>query len=184
MKNASLKYVLLTVTVLALGVWAAAVTIPNTFSEGEVLSASKMNENFDVLASADSGVDFAALDSKFDVGTTITNLGSVTITPPSDGFVLISHQGEAVFFKEGTRLGFGLGTTATVNDLYDGGVGRLDGSSTIRYHYPFGSKAVVEVEAGKDITIYANVQKSSTFDAGTINVGDSFLVATFYANRY
>ncbi|WP_456476038.1 hypothetical protein [Oceanithermus sp.] len=46
------KYVLLGVFVTALGLWGLAVTIPNSFSSGEVVSATKMNENFQALKDA------------------------------------------------------------------------------------------------------------------------------------
>ena len=52
MKRFSIKYSLLIVTVVALCVWGAAVTIPNSFSPGDNLSAAKMNENFTTLSSA------------------------------------------------------------------------------------------------------------------------------------
>ncbi|WP_456413315.1 hypothetical protein [Oceanithermus profundus] len=47
-----LKYALLGFLVAALGLWGLAVTIPNTFSSGEVVSAAKMNENFQALKDA------------------------------------------------------------------------------------------------------------------------------------
>ncbi|GEM90102.1 hypothetical protein [Oceanithermus desulfurans] len=46
------KYVLLGAFLSALGLWGLAVTIPNSFSSGEVVSASKMNENFQALKAA------------------------------------------------------------------------------------------------------------------------------------
>ena len=46
------KYVLLGVFLSALGLWGLAVTIPNTFADGDVVSSSKMNENFQALKNA------------------------------------------------------------------------------------------------------------------------------------
>ncbi|GEM90106.1 hypothetical protein [Oceanithermus desulfurans] len=46
------KYTLLGIFLAALGLWGLAVTIPNSFSSGEVLSAAKMNENFQALKAA------------------------------------------------------------------------------------------------------------------------------------
>lgn len=133
---------------------------------------------------ASAGVDFAALGSSSGLGTTLESLGSVTIMPPSDGFVVVTHKGEAVFFGDNTALQFGLGTSSAANDLYEGFVGRLDGSGTARYEHHYGSMAVVEANAGQDVTVFANAQKSSVFDANTINLTDSLLVATFFAKRY
>ncbi|WP_456413420.1 hypothetical protein, partial [Oceanithermus profundus] len=60
------KYVLLGVFVTALGLWGLAVTIPNTFSSGEVVSAAKMNENFQALKTAVDTLEakVAALEDK------------------------------------------------------------------------------------------------------------------------
>ena len=47
-----LKYALLGFLVAALGLWGLAVTIPNTFADGDVVSSSKMNQNFQALKNA------------------------------------------------------------------------------------------------------------------------------------
>lgn len=39
----------LTVLLVPLTIWAATITKPHTFSDGDTLSASKLNENFDTL---------------------------------------------------------------------------------------------------------------------------------------
>ncbi|WP_457633818.1 hypothetical protein [Oceanithermus desulfurans] len=46
------KYTLFGIFLAALGLWGLAVTIPNSFSSGEVVSASKMNQNFQALKTA------------------------------------------------------------------------------------------------------------------------------------
>ncbi len=46
------KYIFLGIFLAALGLWGLAVTIPNSFSSGEVVSASKMNQNFQALKAA------------------------------------------------------------------------------------------------------------------------------------
>ncbi|GEM90783.1 hypothetical protein [Oceanithermus desulfurans] len=59
------KYVLIGLFISALGLWGLAVTVPNSFSSGDVVSASKMNENFQALKSAvdalEAKVAFAAV---------------------------------------------------------------------------------------------------------------------------
>ncbi|ADR37630.1 hypothetical protein Ocepr_2181 [Oceanithermus profundus DSM 14977] len=61
-----LKYALLGFLVAALGLWGLAVTIPNSFSSGEVVSAAKMNENFQALKTAVDTLEakVAALEDK------------------------------------------------------------------------------------------------------------------------
>jgi hypothetical protein len=51
------KYVLLVVTAMALLLWASAVTVPNAFVAGEVISAAEMNANFDAVAAAISELE-------------------------------------------------------------------------------------------------------------------------------
>ena len=46
------KYTLFGIFLAALGLWGLAVTIPNSFSSGDVVSASKMNQNFQALKAA------------------------------------------------------------------------------------------------------------------------------------
>lgn len=49
MKRFSLKYKLLVLTVIAMGVWTLAADMPFTFRAGEVISAEQMNQNFAAL---------------------------------------------------------------------------------------------------------------------------------------
>ena len=64
------KYIFLGIFLAALGLWGLAVTIPNSFSSGDVVSASKMNQNFQALKAA---VD--QLEGKLtDLETTMTAL--------------------------------------------------------------------------------------------------------------
>lgn len=52
MKASNLKFFLLGAFLVASGLWAMAVTIPNNFSAGEVVSAAKLNANFAALKTA------------------------------------------------------------------------------------------------------------------------------------
>ena len=47
-----IKYTLLGAFIVLLGLWAVAVTVPNAFHEGDVVSSAKVNENFQALADA------------------------------------------------------------------------------------------------------------------------------------
>jgi hypothetical protein len=49
MWGSKLKFFFLGSLIIAIGLWAGAVTIPNTFSAGEVISAAKVNANFAAL---------------------------------------------------------------------------------------------------------------------------------------
>ena len=52
MKSISLRFVFLTITVVGLGVWAAAVDLPHTFVAGTTISADEVNANFAALDDA------------------------------------------------------------------------------------------------------------------------------------
>jgi hypothetical protein len=56
MKRINLGYLLSAVLALTL-VWGAALTIPNTFVGGEVISATAMNDNFAAVAAAMSALE-------------------------------------------------------------------------------------------------------------------------------
>lgn len=59
MKGSNLKSFVLGAALVATGLWAAAVTIPNTFSAGEVLSAAKLNANFAAIKTAIDALESA-----------------------------------------------------------------------------------------------------------------------------
>ncbi len=60
------KYILLGVFLTVLGLWGMAVTIPNSFSSGDVVSAAKMNQNFQALKTSVDALEakVAALETK------------------------------------------------------------------------------------------------------------------------
>ncbi len=102
MKGSNLKFFVLGAAMVASGLWAAAVTIPNTFSAGEVLSAAKLNANFAALKTA---VD--ALEAAKPVAIRIpavANQGNCTIVdhPASN------NKPNAVLSVSFSRLGTGI----------------------------------------------------------------------------
>lgn len=52
MKRQHKTYLILLITLLSLGIWGIAITIPHTFSAGDVIRAADMNENFTALNDA------------------------------------------------------------------------------------------------------------------------------------
>lgn len=50
MNRSRIAFVAIVVAMLAFGVWGVALTLPNTFVAGEVISAAEVNANFDALA--------------------------------------------------------------------------------------------------------------------------------------
>ena len=106
----------LTTAIATLGAFAAAFSIPNAFSGGEVISATKMNANFEALGSAvtaleangsvstarlaDNAVTAAKIADEPGAGQdvnagsialdgTLQTIQEVTITAPAAGFALV-----------------------------------------------------------------------------------------------
>jgi len=122
MKGSSLKSFVLGAALVATGLWAAAVTIPNSFSAGEVLSAAKLNANFAAIKTAVDALE-AAITSKQNrvtgtctVGQTIQAInedGSVTCGTSTRGSAWISAAGTVITSSPGvtwtiTKVGTGL----------------------------------------------------------------------------
>jgi hypothetical protein len=81
MKSSNLKYFVMG-AIVAAGLWGEAVTIPNTFSAGEALSAAKLNANFSALGTA-----VTALEANGSVSTARLADNAVTIDKMADGAV-------------------------------------------------------------------------------------------------
>lgn len=82
MKHFSLRYVLPTVTVFAVVVWAAALSIPNAFEAGNVIRAAEMNENFTAVATAVSALEAQAEA----LASQIEALEAQVVLPGYEGF--------------------------------------------------------------------------------------------------
>ena len=87
---------LLTFVFLGIAVIAyAAVTVPNTFSNGQTISSGQVNENFTTLATA---MPAAAYVYNYNFGN-ITSSSvatvpiSMTVTPPRDGYIVVRGSG-------------------------------------------------------------------------------------------
>jgi len=112
----------------------------------------------------------------------IKNMGDVTITAPTAGFVLVIHTGFIVFFGDATEIDVGSGTSPTAfTDSIQ--LGRLDGESTNRFEIPYASVSVIDVDAG-DNTFHALAQRNEVFDDNEVNIVPQNLVAIFIAKRY
>lgn len=115
------------------------------------------------------------------IPTTPTNLGSVTLSVPTNGYVLLTATASVVTFGDNTVCNFGLGTTSGSTDLHEATVGVLDGSGTQRREFSVTSFAVVPVTPGSR-TFYATAYKPSVFSAQTVNLGNVYLTAVFYGS--
>lgn len=133
----------------------------------------------------DVGVDWTNFDSYPNLGTDIVSLGSVTITAPTDGYIVAYLTGGAVFFGDNTVMNIGISSTSTNYSLADGSVslGRLDGSGTDRYYDNYSVMWAGAVIQG-DVTLYAIANKISVFSAQTINLTAGKLTIIFIPKKY
>lgn len=101
-----LRYVLLVVTVVALvGVSALALTVPNTFVSGEVISAAEMNANFSAVEAAVAALQASqprvahtkVVGSVSVDDTTMVDIVVVTIDAPAAGVVIVEYTAQAAF---------------------------------------------------------------------------------------
>jgi hypothetical protein len=125
-------------------------------------------------------VSYNNIGTSSDIPTTPRNLGSVSLSIPANGYVVLTTTATIWTFGDGTRCWFGLGTSAGSINLHETGVGVIDGSGTQRRTYSATSHAVVPVTAGSR-TFYATAYKDPTFGAQSINMGDIILTAVYYS---
>lgn len=145
------------------------------FPDGTVQSTAASSETA-------SGIEYKNIGSSSDIPTTMRNLASITLNCPSSGYVQVTLSGDAVLFGDNTVVDVGIGTSSSAM-INSARVGRLDGSGTLRYSHSFSTQVVVPVNAGSN-TIYALAQKESVFSANTVNLGNLYIVGTYYPKKY
>jgi hypothetical protein len=133
--------------------------------------------------SGDVGLDFNNIGSSSNIPTSVRNMGSVTISCPTSGYVVLCLTGFAVFFGENTECWVGVGDTSAEFDYFVS-MGHIDAVTNLgRYEYAFSPTWVVPVAQGSQ-TFYALAQKPAVFSANTVNLGGLFLTAVFVPKRY
>lgn len=162
----------------------------NAINSARILNGSIVNEDISNVAAiaasklfGDAGIEFSVLTDFSTVPTSIASMGSITVTVPSDGYLFAMFTGNALFFGDSTRLHFGISNDPSSFSLSQNSCGRLDGSSSVRYDQSFTTIWAGEVTAGST-NVYANVQKSASFDANIINIVNAKLVAIFIPKKY
>ncbi|UCF64288.1 MAG: hypothetical protein JSW33_00230 [bacterium] len=185
-------------------VTADQVALNTTYTDGRYVNEAQANSvtsamiqdgsisNSDVNASAaieiakisgDVGIEYADLGSSSAITTAARNLGSVTITCPRAGYVLVMLTGYSIFFGDNTVAEIGVSTSSTSINLNYARVGRLDGSATLRYTLNFTTFDIVAVNPGNN-TFYGVALKESAFQTNTVNLGGLRLTAVFIPKRY
>lgn len=183
MKRVQLRYILLAVTALGLLVWGAAVTIPNSFADGDVISAGEMNANFTAVKGAvdTNENNIASLQANqvgaaqsVDAGvttltTTIAAASSVDVTAPGPGFVLVMSSAEIVLTHTSgggsSNVNYGVSEVATGYDNdQDKDVQVPSAAATGTYYLTTSAQKVFPVASAGTYTFYtvANNGTAST----------------------
>nr|MBN2276479.1 hypothetical protein [candidate division Zixibacteria bacterium] len=165
-------------------------TVPNNsvtsakITDGSIVDAD-INASAAIAASKINGVaglDYSDIGTVLGITTTITSLGSVTLSCPTSGYVLVIVSGSAVMFGDATVLDVGMGTSESAF-LHYYSTGYLDGSRTDRSYNPFCVTYVTSVAAGSR-TFYALARKNTAYDTNTINLTNVYLTAIFFPRAY
>ncbi len=147
---------------------AAAVTIPNTFVTGAVISSSQMNDNFTALATQ-SGIRFSNNTLETAATSTDTVMQALTITAPTAGFLVVNTSGYfSLGATGGARCSITTGTTVDFNFLI------IAGGGTGQSYMAFAGTRGFAVSAGANTF---NLVCNSF--AGTPSVGRPVLTAIF-----
>jgi hypothetical protein len=134
--------------------------------------------------SGDAGIEFLNIGSSSTIPTTARNLGSITVSCPGPGYVLLLLNGYAVFFGDNTELDIGIGDAINTFNLNMVAMGTIDGTGTLRYEHSFCSMAVATVAAPGDRVFYATTLRPSVFSAHEVNLGGMYFVGLFIPKRY
>ncbi len=137
-----LKYAVFGFLAAALGLWGLAVTIPNTFSGGEVVSAAKMNANFQALKAAVDTLEAKVATLESDNASLKTRLASVLADqralPSRDGAVGYYQalstgapmSGAEYFNSSGGAIVYAVDGTTNVYTITFKGLGRHGGAGS------------------------------------------------------
>lgn len=124
MKRFQLRYILLAVTALGLLVWGAAVTIPNSFTDGDVISASEMNANFTAVETAVNNNESDIATNASDIGTLQTEVAGKVTDGGSNGVQIL-------YGREVIDLATVPGSGTAVARYPVPGMAAIDGDQTI-----------------------------------------------------
>lgn len=136
----------------------------------------------------DAGIEFYTWGSNYysvtENNSSVINMGSLVLTAPTTGYIVVWLSGSTIFFGNRKTLNIGVNTIST--SLLDDAsvtIGRLDGTETLRFYEAFTATGVFTVSAG-NYTIYALVQGNTTFGIGNANVIPQTMTAIFIPKRY
>jgi hypothetical protein len=172
----------------------AATTVPNHFSPNTTVKAAEVNANFSDLANAidgkASGIEYSGSAPGCGNGLcalvepTITSMGSISVTVPGPGTLLLLLSGNLLIRDDVGVAIIGIGETATAfSTATNVGRARVDLNNNIISFETFNLMHVVPVATAGTRTFHALVQRNPNFGTAPMSVGGTNLVALFIPTR-
>lgn len=162
---------------------------PHNFNAGDTAYAEDVNENFEALEDGLSGIEWASISkSAVIVSTSGTNIGTVTINAPKDGYVVLRVDGRLNIYSDGQEPG----ATITMTEPNENVITfKLEDETS---YYPltnilngwtsFSLSKVYAVTKGANTLHFSAKRINRAYsEYYTLNM-KATMVATFYANRY
>ncbi len=156
----------------------------------EIANGTILNEDISISAGISPskvagmpGAEYYSRDTYSNLPTTNTNVGSLSITCPTSGYVILMARANPIIFGDGTRVIFGMGTGSTSHNLDKIDIGHIDGSGSERRYYSACLMAVTYVTAGTS-TFYISAYKTSFSTPVGVNLSEIKMQAVFVPFRY
>jgi len=163
--------------------------VPHDFHTGDVAYAADVNENFEALENALPGVEWTTISkSAASISTSGTDIGTVVINAPEDGFVVLQVNGRLNIYSDGQEPGASV--TMSEPDVSIMSF-KLEGETTYRPltnllngWSSFSLSKVYAVSKGTNSLHFSAKRISGAYsEYYTLNM-DATMLATYYPNRY
>jgi len=174
---------------LADGILDVRTRAPHNFSAGDTAYAEDVNENFEALEDGLSGIEWASISkSAVIVSTSGTDIGTLTLNAPKDGYVVLRIDGRLNIYSDGQEPG----ATITMTEPNENVITfKLEDETS---YYPltnilngwtsFSLSKVYSVTKGANTLHFSAKRINRAYsEYYTLNM-KATMVATFYANRY
>jgi hypothetical protein len=110
--------------------------------------------------------------------TTAKRIANVTITAPSNGFVVLTANVLAITTGEGTDVVLTI-SNSTGTALYGTFAGKVSGNATVRTLWPMNAQIVVPVTPGSYV-FYANAYQDTGYETPAAEIWFAYLTGIFY----
>lgn len=194
MKDAPFRLVFFFSALLLLGLVAGAISLPFSFQAGDVIKAEEVNANFDAVATAVDtlnstipGASNASAPERFTSVTTETEVASITVDVPADGYIDLASSGWInINHNNGNTTEVWVGLVENLSEVSTlvEGTGVFNTPSALpsdTYQTPFSVSRLIPATAGTHTYYLAAYRYQGT---GSTVVGLPSLRAVYYPASY